>query len=82
MTHRAGRPDSALPHQLEGFDDVADGGASVALLTPSEIRAVHAQVYTYALSEYAKDDYLDESERARLQMLHECLMQLGWAPGT
>lgn len=50
-------------------------------LIPAQIRAVHAQVFAYALAEYAKDDFLDERERHRLTLLFECLTHLGWAPG-
>ncbi len=50
-------------------------------LTPSRIRAVHAQVSSWALSEFARDDVLDEQERRRLALLFECLGLLGWAPG-
>lgn len=50
-------------------------------LSAAEVAAAHAQVMAASLSTYAADSVLDDAEIRRIQLMHECLMELGWAPG-
>jgi len=50
-------------------------------LSTAEVAAAHAQVMAASLSTYAADSVLDDAEIRRIQLMHECLMELGWAPG-
>lgn len=50
-------------------------------LSDDQVRAVHASVFVWTLSQYAGDHALDEDERDRIRRLHQCLSRLGWAPG-
>ncbi len=50
-------------------------------LSDEQLRAVHASVFVWTLSQYAGDHALDEDEREKLRKLHRCLSRLGWAPG-
>jgi DNA polymerase-3 subunit epsilon len=50
-------------------------------LSEEQLRAVHASVFIWTLSEYAGDHALDDQERDKLRQLHQCLSRLGWAPG-
>jgi len=51
-------------------------------LTPDELRAVHGRVFAAMLSEALADSSITETEWQRLGQLHECLRELGWAPGA
>ena len=33
------------------------------------------------MSQFASDQWLDDSEARKLRKLHNCLAKLGWAPG-
>jgi hypothetical protein len=50
-------------------------------LTDSQIRFVHARVYSAVINQFIEDRELDERERLKLKKLHNCLSYLGWAPG-
>ena len=46
-----------------------------------QIRAAHAGVFTWMITRIAADGWVDEVERQTLARLHQCLSDLGWAPG-
>ena len=50
-------------------------------LKPEQIRSLHAKAYAAALTQVSVDMWLDDRERKALARLHDCLAQLGWAPG-
>ncbi len=51
-------------------------------LTNEELRAVHGRVFAAMLSEVLADSFVTDAEWKQLKRLHDCLRQLGWAPGT
>jgi hypothetical protein len=51
-------------------------------LTTQETRAVHARVFADVLRACADDQVITDNEIKTISLLHQCLGQLGWAPGT
>ena len=57
-------------------------GKQVALrMNDDQIRALHARAYVSVLTRMLEDKRLDYKECDRLRRLHQCLRELGWAPG-
>jgi len=50
-------------------------------LRPEQVRVLHARAFGSAISQFVDDQWLDDRESRTLKRLHECLSQLGWAPG-
>ncbi len=50
-------------------------------LRAEELRALHGRVFAAMLAEALADSTISDDEWLRLRRLHECLRQLGWAPG-
>ncbi len=50
-------------------------------LQVDELRALHGRAFAAMLAEALADSSITEDEWARLRRLHDCLRQLGWAPG-
>jgi DNA polymerase III epsilon subunit-like protein len=50
-------------------------------LTIEQVRSLHARVYASIIQQFASDRRIDEREAEKIQRLHQCLSQLGWAPG-
>ena len=50
-------------------------------LKEEQIRVLHARAFTSVVSQFASDQWIDDREVKRLRRLHDCLAQLGWAPG-
>ena len=46
-----------------------------------QVRAVHAAVFSWLLTTFGSDGWLDDSERDYLMRVRDCLRNLGWAPG-
>ena len=47
-----------------------------------EVRALHARIFSDAITRFTNDDWLDDDEVTKLHDLHGCLTALGWAPGN
>jgi DNA polymerase-3 subunit epsilon len=50
-------------------------------LKEEQVRALHARAFTGAITQFLDDQLLDDQEVEKLRRLHNCLSQLGWAPG-
>ena len=50
-------------------------------LKEEQIRVLHARAFASVMSQFASDQWLDDLETRKLRRLHNCLAQLGWAPG-
>jgi DNA polymerase III subunit epsilon len=50
-------------------------------LTTNHIRFLHARVFSAVISQFIEDQELDDRESRKLKRLHQCLSNLGWAPG-
>lgn len=50
-------------------------------LRPEQIRVLHARAFVSAIAQFVDDECLDDRECSILRRLHQCLHQLGWAPG-
>lgn len=50
-------------------------------LKEEQVRVLHARAFTSAITQFIDDQWLDDQEAMKLQRLHNCLAQLGWAPG-
>ncbi|MCZ6836657.1 MAG: exonuclease domain-containing protein [Planctomycetota bacterium] len=50
-------------------------------LTPEQVRGLHARAFANAIRTFIDDAWLDQTEVHQLHKLHECLSELGWAPG-
>ena len=50
-------------------------------LAVEELRAVHGRVFAAVLGEALADSWISNEEWLRVRALHDCLRQLGWAPG-
>ena len=50
-------------------------------LKEEQIRVLHARAFASVMSQFASDQWLDDSEARKLRKLHNCLAKLGWAPG-
>ncbi len=50
-------------------------------LQEEQIRVLHARAFSSAITQFIDDQWLDDDEAKKLQRLHNCLAQLGWAPG-
>jgi len=51
-------------------------------LTIEEQRGLHARVFAGALGKVLEDELITDAEWLGLRRLHDCLRQLGWAPGV
>lgn len=50
-------------------------------LNKEQIRAMHAKVYAAVIARFIDDEFLDDTEAAKLKKLTDCLRKLGWTPG-
>lgn len=50
-------------------------------LKPEIMRAMHAKVYMGVMAQFIDDDFLDNTEARKLNLLWDTLRRLGWAPG-
>jgi DNA polymerase-3 subunit epsilon len=50
-------------------------------LSPEQVRLMHAKAFSSVMSQFASDQWIDDSEVRKLRRLHQCLERLGWAPG-
>jgi DNA polymerase III subunit epsilon len=50
-------------------------------LPGEQVRMFHARVFAMALRNFIEDSRIDDQDQQKLQRLHQCLRQLGWAPG-
>lgn len=51
-------------------------------IADDELRAIHARIMMAMVGRYAEDRRIDDTEREHMRRLHECLLRLGWAPGS
>jgi DNA polymerase III epsilon subunit-like protein len=49
-------------------------------LSTEKVRSMHARIYAAVIRQITGEQ-LDDKKAARLRRLHQCLSQLGWAPG-
>lgn len=50
-------------------------------LKEEQVRGLHARAFASAILQFIDDRWLDDREARKLERLHSCLRQLGWAPG-
>jgi DNA polymerase-3 subunit epsilon len=50
-------------------------------LADEQLRMLHARAFSTAITQFIDDEWLDQKESRKLARLHQCLSQLGWAPG-
>jgi hypothetical protein len=50
-------------------------------LSPEDVRAIHARFFAVVISDFVDNHALSGSECRKLRKLHNCLSELGWAPG-
>lgn len=50
-------------------------------LAKEQIRMLHARAFSSAIAQFCEDEWLDDKELKKLRRLHQCLAELGWAPG-
>ncbi len=50
-------------------------------LAHDEVRMLHARAFANVIVQFIEDCKIDEREASKLRRLHQCLHQLGWAPG-
>jgi DNA polymerase III epsilon subunit-like protein len=51
-------------------------------LKEEQVRVLHARAFASAISQFTKDQWVDDREVRALRRLHDCLGRLGWAPGS
>jgi DNA polymerase-3 subunit epsilon len=50
-------------------------------LNQEQIRFLHAKAFESAIAQFVDDQRIDDLEARKLQLLHQALAKLGWAPG-
>lgn len=50
-------------------------------MRPEQVRAVHAAIFSWLLTTFGSDGWLDDAERDYLRRVQDCLRTLGWCPG-